>query len=270
VRKRLTKGCLDVCEHLARETGMEQWESADSFSEGVGLGSWHAELMRRGALCRVGHELYLDLQPDLATIKTGFRKSYKSLVSSGLKQWSVHILEDGNASVWNEFINLHLEVSGRKTRSDESWELQRVHLEEKANLLIYLRDSAGRMVGGGLFQLTRDEALYAVAAYDRSLFQKPLGHVVQFTAIEEFKRRGIRWYKIGQRAFPSDLPAPSEKEISISDFKSGFASHLFPRYLFTSPITPDTEKTTDEQDKHGLGKEFSDIRVYPCPSVVPL
>ncbi|MFZ4777259.1 MAG: FemAB family protein, partial [Terrimicrobiaceae bacterium] len=244
VSKRLTKGCLDVCARLAREMKCGEWQSAESFTNESGLGSWHSELMRQGATCRVGHELYLDLQPDLATIKSGFRKSYKSLVSSGLKQWSVNILQDGNESVWNEFINLHLEVSGRKTRSDESWEIQRMHLQEKADILIYLRDSEERMVGGGLFQMTRDEALYAVAAYDRSLFHKPLGHVVQFAAIEEFKRRGIRWYKIGARAFPGDQPAPSEKEISISEFKSGFASHLFPRYLFSSPVSPDEGGTS--------------------------
>ncbi len=243
--KRLTKGCLDVAEHLAREMGMEEWESTELFSDNIGLSPWHSELMRRGASCRVRHDLYLNLHPDLAAIKSGFRKSYKSLVSSGLKQWSVHFLEEGNESLWQEFMNLHLEVSGRKTRSEESWEIQRQHLEEKTALLIYLRNSEGRMVGGGLFYLTRDEALYAVAAYDRSLFQKPLGHVVQFAAIEEFKRRGIHWYQIGQRAFPTDQPAPSEKEISISEFKSGFASHLFPRFLLTCPVSPEAARSTD-------------------------
>ncbi len=245
VRKRVTRGCLDLVERLARDEGLAEWQSAEFFSNELGLGSWHSELMRRGVSCRVGHDLYLDLQPDLATIKSGFRKSYKSLVSSGLKQWSVHLLEAGNESTWREFINLHLQVSGKKTRSEESWELQRIHLDEKANILIYLRDGGGRMVGGGLFSLTRDEALYAVAAYDRDLFQKPLGHVVQFAAIEEFKRRGISWYKIGQRAFPSDQPAPSEKEISISEFKSGFASHLFPRFLFSCPVSQNMEINTD-------------------------
>ena len=86
-------------------------------------------------------------------------------------------------------------------------------------------------VGGGLFACTRDEAAYSVAAYDRELFDKPLGHVVQFTAIKALKERGIRWYRIGARPFVGDAPAPSEKELAIADFKHGFASHLHQRRL---------------------------------------
>ena len=86
------------------------------------------------------------------------------------------------------------------------------------------------MVGGGLFHVTRDECEYAVGAYDRSLFDKPLGHVVQYHAIEEMKRRNIRWYKLGPRFYPADVPHPTQKELSIADFKQGFASHIFARF----------------------------------------
>jgi len=88
------------------------------------------------------------------------------------------------------------------------------------------------MVGGALFHTTPDEGLYAVGAYDRSLFDKPLGHVAQALAIEEMVRRGIRWYRIGTRTYPGDSPAPSTKDLNISDFKQGFASHLFARFRY--------------------------------------
>jgi lipid II:glycine glycyltransferase (peptidoglycan interpeptide bridge formation enzyme) len=53
----------------------------------------------------------------------------------------------------------------------------------------------------------------------------PLGHVVQYRAIEEMKKRGIRWYRIGERVYQG-----TEKELHIADFKHGFASHVFPRF----------------------------------------
>jgi len=71
-----------------------------------------------------------------------------------------------------------------------------MHLEDIGNqnaFSVYLRDTEGAMIGGGFFNFTRDEGVYSVGAYDRSLFDKPLGHVVQFRAIEELKSRGIRW-----------------------------------------------------------------------------
>jgi len=131
--------------------------------------------------------------------------------------------------VWDEFRLLHLAVAGRATRSLQSWDAQLQAIAAQAAFLVYLRDPDGRMVGGGLFHISRDEGLYAVAAYDRALFDKPLGHVVQYQAILEMKNRHLRWYKLGSRVFPVDEPPPSAKELSIAEFKQGFASHVFPR-----------------------------------------
>ena len=77
----------------------------------------------------------------------------------------------------------------------------------------------------------RDECAYGVGTYDRSLFEKPLGHVVQYCAIELMKARELRWYKIGQRPYPSEQPRATDKEFSIAEFKQGFATHLFPQYV---------------------------------------
>jgi hypothetical protein len=47
----------------------------------------------------------------------------------------------------------------------------------------------------------------------------------------EMKKRGLRWHKIGLRPYSSEVPSPTEKELSIGEFKQGFATHLFPRYV---------------------------------------
>jgi lipid II:glycine glycyltransferase (peptidoglycan interpeptide bridge formation enzyme) len=69
-----------------------------------------------------------------------------------------------------------------------------------------------------------------VGVYDRKLFELPLGHLVQYSAIKEMKRRGLRWYKLGSMALPHLKSDLSEKEISISHFKEGFATHFIPYY----------------------------------------
>lgn len=177
------------------------------------------------------HELFVDLSLDIETIKANFRKSYKSLITSGTRSWAVGEMTAGHPALWEEFRELHLQVSGRVTRCPESWDVQHRAIAEGDAFLVYLRDSNGKMVGGGFFATTRDEGAYAVGAYDRSLFDKPLGHVVQFRAIELMKSRKLRWYKIGQRHYPSELATATDKEISISEFKQGFATHLFPQFV---------------------------------------
>lgn len=239
-RKRIIKSCLDLANAISIAAKLKSWESGESFVDALGMSEWHNESMQRDAACSLHHELYQDLRPDIAEIKRTFRKSYKSLIVSGSRIWTVGVLDSvGSESVWQEFRDLHLKVSGRVTRSDESWVMQHQDIERQSAFLVWLRNSHGDMVGGGLFSYTSDEGLYAVGAYDRTLFDKPLGHVVQYRAIEELKKRGVSWYKIGARPYISDTPRPTDKEISIGEFKQGFASHFFPHYGLTHKVIYD-------------------------------
>lgn len=237
-RKRITKACLDIANAIARINGITAWRSAESFMDAHEFGNWHIESMSRGAKCSVKHELFIDLDQSMAEIKQGFRRSYKSLLTSGARDWSILVLDTPDEGIWQKFRELHFQASGRQTRSDETWEIQLAGLGQGLGFLVYLLNASGKMNGGGLFNVTRDEGIYAVAAYNRALPDQPLGHLVQYRAIEELKRRGQRWYKIGERPYAFDSPEPTAKEISIGEFKQGFASHMFPRYELEHPVEP--------------------------------
>lgn len=203
----------------------------------AGLSEWHQQLLSMGAAVNVKHDLYIDLTLSMDEIRAGFRKSYRPLISAGLKTWTSEVMDSTcpNAVIWEEFKLLHRQVAGRITRSDKTWDIQYQMILRKEAMLVHLHDAASqnRLVGAGFFQFTRDEGLYAVAAYDRELFDKPIGHVVQQRAIETMKQLGLRWYQIGERLYPSDNPKPTEKELSISLFKQGFASCILPRFMFS-------------------------------------
>jgi FemAB family protein len=228
--KRITLQCLEFLEAFVRTNGITGWESSEAYSGKIGLSEWHDRAMKRGCTASVKQELFVDLSLDLAGIRSGLRKSYRSLISAGERLWNIATLDKADEAVWTQFRELHALAAGRLTRSPQTWELQHAAIESGTAFLVYLRDSGGRMVGAGLFHTTRDESLYAVGAYDRDLFDKPLGHVVQFRAIQELQNRRIRWHKLGARNYLSDQPPPTPKELSIADFKQGFATDLLPRY----------------------------------------
>lgn len=236
-RKRITRSCLDLANSISIKYKIVKWSSSESFCHSIGMSEWHVQSMARGAICELQHELYLDLQSNITDIKKHFRKRYKSLINSGALLWNVGVLDShGNESVWEEFRNLHVKVAGRVTRTDQTWHLQLQDVERQRAFLVWLRNDVGDMVGGGLFSFTSDEGSYSVGAYDRTLFEKPLGHVVQCRAIEELKRRGVIWYKLGLRPYTSDTPQPKEKVISIGEFKQGFSSHVFPKYCLEHKV----------------------------------
>lgn len=249
--KSIIKSCFHFAETIAIQGGQTSWSSMESFIGNLGLSSWHEHAMGMGATCSLNHEVYLDLNLSMLEIKGQFRKSFKSLITSGQKLWSVGVMENADPKIWKEFLELHLQVAGRKTRSDETWRIHYNDICENHSFLVYLRNQEHEMVGAGLFHFTRDEGLYAVGAYDRTQFDKPLGHVVQFRAIEELKKRNIKWYKLGARPYQTHTPTPSEKEISIGEFKQGFASHLFPRIILSHRVTKSLLDNSDSiQDQY--------------------
>lgn len=240
--KSVTAGCLAFLDRICRLNGQFDIDFVEAHAGIDGLSEWHDRLMQAGVRAELRHDLFLDLSPSMAEIKSMFRKSYKALITSGGKLWKIGVATVADPDLWDEFRLLHRTVSGRVTRSEESWRSQHDAIASGDAFFVHLRDVEGRMVGGGLFHTTAHEGLYAIGAYDRSLFDKPLGHVVQYHAIEEMRRRGVRWYKLGIRYYPGETPLPSDKEITISNFKQGFSSHLFPRYLLHHrlPETPPT------------------------------
>lgn len=230
--------CLNFLKLLGNWTRHRELVLMEGFSGLHAIGHWHDQLMRLGAVVTLRHELFVDLSLSWAEIKSCMRKSFRSLITSGSKIWQLESITSANPEVWAEFKQLHFQVAGRSTRSDETWQIQYDTVVSQQGFLIGLRDAHQRLVGGGYFHVTRQEGCYAVAAYDRALFDKPLGHVVQFLAIQEMQRRGLRWYKIGRRHYPADTPSPTEKELSIACFKQGFATHILPSYEFSLTISP--------------------------------
>ncbi len=236
-KKKIIKNCQMLLVKICQLKNILSWESSETFSgdRRLGFSQWHLQAMAQGAKTELQHNMYVDLSLEMSHIKSYFRKSYKSLISSGQKLWQVNVLSNENQTVWAEFQALHVHIAGKQTRCQTSWDLQYQAIIQGDAFLIYLTNDDGVMVGAGFFHITRDEAVYAVGVYKRSLFDKPLGHVVQYRAIEEMKLRGIRWYKLGLLCFPSEQV--SDKELSIAHFKKGFSMHVFPQFNLIMTMT---------------------------------
>lgn len=196
--------------------------------------AWRRNLLEAGGVAVPQHELYLDLSLDLSQIHGLIRKSFRSLINEGERQWKVEIHEQVSHELFDAFRLFHQQVAGRVTRSQETWDLQEQTVNAHEGVLLTSRDDHGDLIGASLFSISRDEAVYGVGVYDRSLFDKPISHVLQWEAIKYFKTKGIKWYKVGRRFYPVDRPKPTEKELSISYFKEGFASHLLTEMIIAN------------------------------------
>lgn len=230
VLKKLNSACLEVVRGLSRQLGIDKSKTR-VFSYGAGVSDWQRLWLTEGAFCSQQYMLYVDLGQSLEAVKANFRKSYKPLVTKGLRQWNVEVIASSNRGAFEEFKALHVAESGRQTRSDKTWDNQYQAILDGHAFLVLLRDKSEKLVGGGMFYLNRTMALYAVGAYERALFKEPLGHVVQYKAMEILIDRGVKLYCIGHRPYAQDASKPTSKEESIGYFKEGFATHTFTNTL---------------------------------------
>ena len=235
--KKYDSACLEAMDRFYQEQSKEvplkgEWEGQVSFLPSAlqwQNATWEKECMERGAEAFIVHDLYVNLSMPIEDIHQKLRKSYRSLLHEGERLWEIKVYDKVPPDLFDEYRLLHKSVAGRETRPLESWELQCKAVNDGDGFLVTLRDDERKMIGGGLFSLSQDEGLYAVGAYDRSLFDKPVSHIVQWTAIKHLKELGRKWHYIGQRFYSGDYHKPTEKECSISYFKEGFATDSFLR-----------------------------------------
>ena len=238
-QRRIIKSCLKFLNKILEESQGECWRTNELSTEGI-AGQWHQIVLEKGGvLDRVNYEMYVDLLMSIEEIRSCIRKSFRPLVSSGLKKWKVTVMDQYCEDTWKKFRKLHKTVAGRVTRSIETWNIQREAIKSGNAFLVYVSGSDGSMVGGGFFDMSDYECNYSVGSYDRELFDQPLGHMIQYQAILTAKEKGRKMYYIGDRFYKENLPHVTEKRVQISHFQQGFSTKIFPRIglLFQSQET---------------------------------
>jgi hypothetical protein len=185
-------------------------------------------LLKKGAIAKPVFSRVIDLSLDKASLWRKIRKSYSSLINNGLKELRPYIVTSREIT-WDHFLQfreLHVYVSGRETRSLESWRRQFNSVQNNEAFIIF-GEINKKLVTAGYFSYGNKNCIYGSSASRRDLFHKPLFHAVMWTAILHAKENGCLWFEVGEQYFqnhPIDKP-PTKKEIGISDFKAGFGGN---------------------------------------------
>ena len=90
------------------------------------------------------------------------------------------------------------------------------YFNNKAIFIYCLKNN--KLIGGALFDISKDEAFYSVGVYSNEYKHEPISHFIQMMAINEFNNKKIRWYRIG-----SYISEAMDK--SNSNVCSGFLSN---------------------------------------------
>lgn len=227
--RKVIKSCIEFLNNLLKVNRGECWRTNDALLDG-NVSQWYQISLEKGAMLdKVCYEMHLELSKPIDEIRKYIRKSYRPLISSGQKKWTVSVMDKYCEDTWNKFIILHKTVAGRVTRSINTWNIQHKAIKDGNAFLVYILNSEGAMVGGGFFVMSSYQCHYSVGSYDKRLSDQPLGHMIQYQAILTMKEKGIKTYYMGDRFYSENLPFVNKKQVDISHFKQGFSSKIFPR-----------------------------------------
>lgn len=171
-------------------------------------------------------QAYVNCNLSESSIKLSLRKSYKSLVNWGEKNLLIKVLDidTTDLEVFMQFKALHLEASGRKTRSDKSWFYQFEMIKKGYGYLTaaFYND---KLVSGCFIMNDQNTALYGVAASDRQLMSNglPLNHYTLWISIMIAKYKGCEKFILGDVSENHGIDVKSK---NISLFKRGFATDV--------------------------------------------
>ena len=227
IRETITKIYYDILQEVALYCQIESWVSTSSFTTEKNLSFWHEFSLKKGDKAFLMDDGYINLKISLDEIDKLYRKrKLLSEIKKASNLWTISIKKKLDYSEWNNFKQLHISVSGKQTRSDKTWDSQYNDINNQKAFAIFLYDKS-RLIGGTMYRYTKTNAVYAIGAYDRNLFPKPISHLSHYQAIGELKKKKVNWLRMGDIPRHNDYGEPSKKEISIGFFKKKFATDIF-------------------------------------------
>ncbi|MGH1403783.1 MAG: hypothetical protein ACRBDL_06025 [Alphaproteobacteria bacterium] len=222
--KKKTKSILGFMVQSARRENCKVVK-IDDYEVGFDLSVLGQEAFNHKAMPHTRLRAAQDLNRSEEAVFLDIRNSYRSLInkSKGEISFTYVTHENADKDLFNNFMAFHKETAGRQTRSTQSWDVQFEMIKAgHAELIMGYMEPHG-LVSSALFTDYGSVTSYAVAVYDRSLFEKPLAHANVYEGILCAKGRGQMIFNLG--VIPPYNP-DHEKEYNIGKFKKGFCRTL--------------------------------------------
>jgi len=180
-----------------------------------GLSQVSQFLLRQGYKATPCYTQIIDLQRPEEQLRSEIRKSYKSLINKGLREYNLSF--GINLTL---FKDLHKEVVGRQTRPDSTWKIQEKMIRKGDAFEIQMFND--RLVAAGLFYTKGDYVYYGVG---KSLVNID-SHALIWKAMLYAKSQGRKYFEMGNQVY-----CGKHKLVNISKFKRGFGGRTYVRLL---------------------------------------
>lgn len=128
---------------------------------------------------------------------------------------------------------IHYASAGKATRPQETWDIMR-DLVKSGESIIFIGVYEEQIISYLFCGIYSKMAFgWSQANLDEYAQTLNVRHLIEWMAILYFKRNGFKYYELGERFYtPSLYHSPTEKEISISQFKQNYGGHLMTKVFW--------------------------------------
>lgn len=198
------------------------------------LSPFAEELQQLGARARPTYTRVLRLDRPEAELRADVSRRTKGHINWGERHLTVRVLDAGTVRPEDieAFRQLHRDAAGFETRSARSWQLQYEMIRAGEAFAVFAFHE-GTLASASLFCCSPRFCYYGVGASRRELFDRPISHVVMWRGIHYARQIGCVRFETGEQRYPTDDPAPSEKELGIARFKASFGGDTVMRLRLT-------------------------------------
>lgn len=158
------------------------------------------------------------------------RNDHRNDIKRAAKIMSVSAFDNSNITTgqFERYRLLHHKAAGRVTRPLSTFDMMHRWIEQGLAVLM-CATFEGRDVGFALLSTYKDGAYYSSSCNDPDIEDLPIGHLLQWRAMQWLKAHRIRHYEIGVQLFASQPHTiVSRKDWNISTFKRGFGGFTVP------------------------------------------
>ena len=170
------------------------------------------------------------------TLWKDIRKSYKSPINKGLKEQKFLLIDKFNLDFekFKLIQELHFKISGRKTRSDKSWDLQFSSIKNDSGFaFISFDEDTSNLNSAVYFYKSNHHAYYGTGLYTEYTKRNLYGYCIIWQAILYCIERGIYSCELDDNVKFKWKTSIDKKLMDISFLKAGFGGELQPRIIFS-------------------------------------
>ncbi len=173
----------------------------------------------------IGIEKNIDLNESLESIKKNFSKGHKSALKIDYNNLKYELIDKNNyrKNQIFEMMDLHKKISGRSTRSRETWEINEKMILENKGLLLSVKEGLKTISYTFIF-FNKNTSIYFSSCSIREKFKlyKNITHKVIWKVIKHMKSIKCQKFSLGLAKTLYSKNTIDQKEKNISLFKSSF------------------------------------------------